>query len=352
MGRSGFKSRRVAAGGAVAALLLATVVGCGDSGDSGGTSSGGEAEAEKPFEGETINFVVPFDPGGGYDVYTRTIAPYMAECLGADMVVRNEPGAGSLLATNATAVAEPDGTRIQIMNMPGALAAQIAGDEGARFDLNEFSWIGRIAAPPEVVLTGKDSKLQSFQDVIDSGDKLKFVATGPGSSDYINGNVLAQSFELDYDVATGFAGSGEATTSVIAGQADLHVMPFDSVLKYFKSGDARPLVVLGKELPKYMVEAPLIGDFKPPAEGQQLIDDLEALTSAGRSVTAPPGMEEAQLDALREGFTCAMEDEELLAELETQERPVDYLSGEDYADVVKEALEPSKDFAEVVKNSY
>jgi tripartite-type tricarboxylate transporter receptor subunit TctC len=348
--RSGISSRKVAGRGAVAAVLLATVVGCGD-GD--GTASSSAQEVENPFEGETIDFVVPFDPGGGYDVYTRTIAPFMAECLGAEMVVRNEPGAGSLLATNATAAAEPDGTRIQIMNMPGALAAQIAGDEGARFDLGEFSWIGRIAAPPEVVLTGKDSDLQTFQDVVDSGDKLKFVATGPGSSDYINGNVVAKAFELDYDVATGFAGAGEATTSVIAGQADLHVMPYDSVVKNFTSGDARPLVVLSEELPQYMPEAPLIGDFEPSSdEGQQLLDDLAALTSAGRSVTAPPGMDEARLDALREAFTCAMEDEKLLAELDGQKRPVNFVEGAEYAGLVDEALDPSEEFAAVIKSSY
>lgn len=340
----------VARRGGLVVAALATVAGCSQGG--GAESPGGDSD-EKPFEGETIDFVVPFDPGGGYDTYTRMIAPYLAECLGAEIVVRNEPGAGSLLATNATAVAEPDGSRIQIMNMPGAVAAQIAGDEGARFDLSEFSWIGRIAAPPEVVLTGADSEFESFEDLLEQTEPVQFVATGPGASDYINANVIAQAYDIPYEVATGFAGAGEATAAVVAGQADIHVMPFDSVLKSFSSGDARPLVVMADELPKYHPETPLVGEFEPPkAEGQELLDDLAALTETGRSVAGPPGMDENLLSALREGLTCAMEDQKLLDELDSQKRPVTFLEGAEYAEVVEQALNPSDAFRSVIESSY
>lgn len=343
-GRRGLGARGAVA---AAAVVLTTVAGCA------GGSGSEESASEKPFEGETIDFVVPFDPGGGYDTYTRMIAPYLADCLGAEIVVRNEPGAGSLLATNATAIADPDGTRIQIMNMPGALAAQIAGDEGAQFDLAEFSWIGRVAAPPEVVLTGAGSSFESFEDLEAASSPVHFVATGPGSSDYINANVLAAAYDIPAEVATGFPGAGEATAAVVAGQADAHVMPYDSVLKNFKSGDARPLVVLSDEVPQYLADVPLIGEFEPPTErGKALMDDLRALTEAGRSVTAPPGMDEAMLSALRDGFSCAMEDEKLLGELDEQQRPVNYLDGASYAELVDAALDPTDDFRAVIESSY
>ena len=341
---------RTAARSGVAAVLLATVVGCSE--------GGGEAEEEeegagKVFEGETIDFVVPFDPGGGYDVYTRTIAPYLGECLGAEMVVRNEPGAGSLLATNATAKAEPDGTRIQIMNMAGVVSSQLAGAEGVQYDLKEFSWIGRISAPAEVVLTGTDSDLKTFDDLVASSDPIKLVATGPGASDYIGAAVLAEAYDLESEIATGFAGSGEATNAVIAGDADIHVMPFDSELATMESNQTRPLMLFAEELPEYMPETELIGDVQPPGdEGQELVDSFMALSQAGRSVTAPPGLPEDRLTALREGFTCAMEDPKLLADLEKQQRPVNFLEGGEYAELVDEALNPSEGFQKLLEASF
>lgn len=334
-------------------MLLATVVGCSDS---GGDSGGGEAaggDGAGVFEGETIDFVVPFDPGGGYDTYTRTIAPYLAECLGAEVVVLNEPGAGSLLATGRTATARPDGLRIQIMNMPGVLSSQIAGAEGVRFDLNEFSWIGRIAAPPEVVLVQAGGEVQSFEDLQAASDTVQFVATGPGASDYINAAVLAQAYGIPYEITTGFAGSQEATSAVIAGDADVHVMPFDTVLPVIESDQATPVAVLAEELPEYMPEAPLIGDLpQPPGNGQDLLDSLENLSASGRAVAAPPGVPEEELTALREGFTCAMEDQALLDELAEQKRPVNYMEGAEYADVVSEVLDSPEEFQQVVKDSF
>lgn len=345
-------SRRVAVRGGLAVVLLATAAGC-SSGGGEKAAEGGAGGSQDVFKGETINFVVPFDPGGGYDVYTRTIAPYLGDCLGAEMVVRNEPGAGSLLATNTTAKADPDGTRIQIMNMAGVVSSQLAGADGVQYDLKEFSWIGRISAPAEVVLTGADSDLKTFDDLVKASRPIKLVATGPGASDYIGAAVLAEAYELDYEIATGFAGSGEATNAVIAGDADIHVMPFDSELATMESKQTRPLTLFAEELPEYMPKTELIGEVEPPSkEGQELIDSFMALSQAGRSVTAPPGLPEDKLTALREGFTCAMENEKLLADLDKQKRPVNFMEGGEYADLVDEALNPSEGFQKLLEDSF
>jgi tripartite-type tricarboxylate transporter receptor subunit TctC len=52
------------------------------------------------FKGKTIRMVVGFGPGGGYDIYARMIAPYIAQRLDAKVVVENTPGAGSMTAMN------------------------------------------------------------------------------------------------------------------------------------------------------------------------------------------------------------------------------------------------------------
>lgn len=357
--RSGKNKHVVAGRVALAGALLAAVAGCSsESGNDVANDGGNDVAAPadgggNPFEGEAISFVVPFGPGGGYDAYTRTIAPYLEECLGARITVLNEPGAGSILATNKTAIAEPDGTRIQIMNMPGVISSQVAGAEGVEYDLKEFSWIGRIAAPAEVVLAGADSDLKTLEDLVGSSEEVQFVATGPGASDYIAATVFAEAYDIPSKLATGFSGSGEATNAVIAGQADIHIMPYDSELGTMAAGDTRPLVILADEVPKYMDEAPLIADVEAPdADGQELLDSFRTLSETGRSVTAPPGLPEDRLAALREGFTCAMENPELLDKLDTQQRPIDFMEGAEYAELVDEALEPTEAFKTLLEGAF
>jgi tripartite-type tricarboxylate transporter receptor subunit TctC len=52
------------------------------------------------FKGKTVRMVVGYGAGGGFDLYARMIAPYLAKNLGAQVVVENQPGAGGITALN------------------------------------------------------------------------------------------------------------------------------------------------------------------------------------------------------------------------------------------------------------
>ncbi|TQN40878.1 tripartite-type tricarboxylate transporter receptor subunit TctC [Blastococcus colisei] len=334
------------AGGAV--VLVAALAACGQNGN----ASEGDAEASF-YEGENLDFVVPYDAGGGYDVYARAMAPYLGECLGAEVVVRNEPGAGSLLATNATAAADPDERRIQIVNTVGATSAQIAGAEGVLFDMSDFSVIGRVATAPDTIAVASGGNLQSFQDIIDSEEPVRFAATGPGSNEYIAASVLSAIYGFPYEVITGFGGSGEARLSVIAGNTDAHASTWDSHLGAIESGEITPVLITSDEPVELLPGTPLVTDFAPESEdGETLIEDLVNLETLGRGLVAPPGLPENQLTELREAFECATSNEELIAELEGQQRPLDVLTGDEYIELIQSVLDSSPEFIEAVKASF
>ena len=65
--------------------------------------------ASAAYPDRVIRIVVPFAPGGGTDVVARTLAQEMARDLGANIVVENKPGAGTIIGTQAVATSEPDG---------------------------------------------------------------------------------------------------------------------------------------------------------------------------------------------------------------------------------------------------
>src|ERR1041385_731951 len=67
------------------------------------------------YKGKTIQVLVGFAPGGGYDLYARTLARYMGKHIPGQptMVPQNMPGAGGLKAMNYLYnVARKDGTGI------------------------------------------------------------------------------------------------------------------------------------------------------------------------------------------------------------------------------------------------
>src|SRR5689334_1793189 len=56
-----------------------------------------------------IKIVVPFAPGGGTDVVTRTLAQEMAKDLGVSVIIENKPGAGTIIGTQSVATSAADG---------------------------------------------------------------------------------------------------------------------------------------------------------------------------------------------------------------------------------------------------
>jgi tripartite-type tricarboxylate transporter receptor subunit TctC len=350
---------------AAAMALVLSACGNGDDGENGSATDTDdqveevEPEAEETEEttgalaGETIDFVVPYDPGGGYDSYVRLISPVLGECLDANVVPRNEPGAGSLLATNQTFVADPDGTRIQILNGVGVVPAQIAGAEGVNFDLSEFSWLARIAGEPEVLSVAADSDFQTLEDFINAERPVRFVSTGPGSSEQVGAVVFAEAYGLDYEIVTGFAGSGEARASMVQGDADGHFQTLDSVTAAEEAGDIRIIGVVGEEHPD-APNAQSVLDY--PAESAELQEVLEAavsLGSVGRPVVGPPGLSDEVLTELRAGMDCALSDPDFLEAAAAQQRPIGPLPGDEVAAFVDDLIGSTPDlFRELVEASF
>lgn len=328
-------------------VLLSTVA-C-----SGATQSTTSDDSGDPLEGKTIEFVVPYEPGGGYDLYVRLMAPFLEKCLGTEVVPINEPGAGSLRATNQTAAAPGDGTRIQIYNAPGAIAAQIADIEGAKYDLKKFSWITRIAPGVDVLSVAADSEFKDFQDLIDADRPVRFVATGPGSNEYFDATVLSNVYGFRADMITGFEGSGEARAAVLKGDADAHIQSLDSALESIEAGDTRGLVVVDSRPNETVPDVPTVYDYEPVDESKRdTLDALVELVKTGRPVSGPPGLPENVLASLREGFRCVLTNKKFLAKARENQRPVDPLPGKDTSELVRKALEPSPAFARLVSESF
>src|SRR5918998_3579902 len=111
--------------------------------------TGGEALA-----GKAVTMVIGFGPGGGYDLWGRTVARHIGRHLpGTPTVVpQNMPGAGSLLAANHIYNAAPkDGTVMGIIARDAALA-ELTDLQGARFDARKFTWVGSPATETNVCI--------------------------------------------------------------------------------------------------------------------------------------------------------------------------------------------------------
>src|SRR5262245_61569420 len=98
------------------------------------------AQGSPDLAGRTVNVIIGFGPGSGYDTWGRIVARHIGRHLpGKPTVVpQNMPGAGSFVATNNIyTVAPKDGTVFGIIARDAALGP-LSGAPGARFDATKL----------------------------------------------------------------------------------------------------------------------------------------------------------------------------------------------------------------------
>lgn len=331
----------------VALALLPLSLGACDAIGSG--SAGGESAS---LDGGTIEFVVPYEPGGGYDVYARLLAPYLEDCSGATVAVKNEPGAGGLLATARTFVSPADELRIQITNTVGIAGAQMAEAEGVQFEVEDFAWLGRVSAEPNVLVVASDSDITSFEDVLSAQEPISLAATGPGSNEYINSTVLPEVYDFPSEIVTGFDGGDAARAAVVSGDVDGHIQPLDSQISMIDSGDLRPLLLISRESSELLPNTPTLDDFEPETKEQrEILNSLLVLTETGRGVVASPNVDDGLRAELEDAVDCALADEEFVAEVEAQERSLAPMSGQRMADLIDRVLGLPEPFRQLVREA-
>src|SRR5262245_14229486 len=61
------------------------------------------------YPARPLRWVVGFPPGGGADIVSRIMAPWLSERLGQPVVIENKPGASSNISIQAVVNSPPDG---------------------------------------------------------------------------------------------------------------------------------------------------------------------------------------------------------------------------------------------------
>jgi tripartite-type tricarboxylate transporter receptor subunit TctC len=290
-------------------------------------SPGRAQDAEKAFyAGKTVRMVVGTGVGGGYDVFSRLIAPYLAKTLGTTVVVENQPGAGGLLALNKLYVAPPDGLQISLSQGMMAAVAQLMGDQAVRFDLTKFNYLATVGAPPGLWLVGPDSPIREVQQAIDAKQKWRWASAGGTSGLGIGAAFTCEALKLDCHIVQGYKSSADAGLAVTRGEMDALYVPESSANHFVKAKQNWALATIAHTKSQFFQDRPTVFEaVKIDADRLWAMDFLANLEGTGRLLLAPPGIPPARLAYLQAAIKETLHIPQLRAEGEKMERIIEYL---------------------------
>jgi tripartite-type tricarboxylate transporter receptor subunit TctC len=291
------------------------------------------------FKGKNLDFIVPYSPGGGFDTYARLLAPIIQKHIpGVTVVVRNLPGAGSVIGTNTVYLAKPDGLTIGIINVPGMVFNQVGGSEGVKFDLEKFSWLARVTSESHLLAMSSQGEIKSVEDLKNTTKTLKIALTGVGSDDYFGAIVLFNALGIPMNPIPGYGGQAEASLAVMRGEVDGTQATYSSLRSLLESKELIPILQLKRPGEKDLIEE--IPNAVDILEGKDrdLVAAITNIFTLDRSIVGTPDIPEDRLKVLRDAIYNSLNDPEFLAACETAKRPISSLEGSVIEGLIKDTM--------------
>lgn len=295
----------------------------------------------------TIELVVGFGPGTGYDAWWRPIGKYMRNHMPGNptFVIKNMPGGGSLVAANYLYNSAPkDGSSVGSFsrNLP---SQAMIGLDNVKFDPRKFTWIGSPEMPIRVCAAMVRSGINSLEELRQK--QLVVGGTGAGSAPSFLPPLLNQILGTKFKVIDGYESGAAVYLALARGEVDGICQTYDSLTRgaedLFKSKQIKILFNVERQRAPQLGGAPTIHEFVTKTEDRQLLDYVNSSTELGRPLAAPPGIPADRLGALRAAFLATMKDKEFLVEAEKLKLDIDVMEGDEIAKRIASLYEIPKD---------
>jgi tripartite-type tricarboxylate transporter receptor subunit TctC len=245
--------------------------------------------AEDAYPSKPIRVIVPFPPGGGTDIVSRTVAAKLSESWKVPVVVENRAGGNTLIGAEAAAKSAPDGYTLFVpidstLAMNQHLYAKLPYDP-----IKGFAPITLAVSQPMVLAVNPSFEARSVKDLIAlSKAKGAQISYAHGALPaQVAGEVFKSRANVDL-VAVPYKGSSPAMTDVVGGTVPVIFDALGPAMSFLKAGKVRPLAVTSR------ARSPLLPDVPTLAESG--VPDIDLVTWIG--FVAPAGVDPAIVSKL------------------------------------------------------
>lgn len=222
---------------ASAAALPLILVGCaGDDGE---------------YPSDTVEYIVPYNPGGGADPVGREFSAMLGDELGASTDVLNVPGGDESLGITQLATSDPDGYTVGLGTSGGFVAQPMINEDAQYSGAEDFTPLAKMTGTPYGLFVAADSEYETLDDLIEAaadapGEIQISSPTGMGNPAFVIYQLEEQA-DIETTLITTSGGTGEAALEVMSGRLDAVIGNASGQLGLVESGDLRALAYSGME---------------------------------------------------------------------------------------------------------
>jgi len=288
------------------------------------------------YRGKTVEMIIGAAAGGGYDIAGRAVARHLGRHIPGQpaLIVRNMPGATSLIMTNALYNRSPrDGTVMGMPNNTIPLEPRLkllAAAGNVAFDVSRFSWIGTPVQEPQVFWVWHTAPAKSFADL--KTGKIIMGATAASADNYMLSHLMNQTLGTRMEFVTGYQGQSEINLAVERGEVQGNTTGLTNLVvtkaDWIRQGRIRMLVQFGGERVAEIREVPAVVDLAASEDDRAIWRIFTSKFKMARPLALPPEVPAERVKALQDAFDATMRDPQFLEEAKQIGLQIDPLGGE------------------------
>jgi tripartite-type tricarboxylate transporter receptor subunit TctC len=302
--------------------------------------AGSGAIAQAAYPDRPIRMIVPLAAASAVDVAARIVTQKMADNMGQQVVIVNQPGASGLIGAEQVARAAPDGYTIggfndSVMTVVPNLHSKMRWDI-----LKDFEPVSLVATVEWGLIAGNQTAYTRAADLIAAAKaapgEIDYSSGGPGSPQHLAMAMFASSAGISLTHVP-YKGATQAATDVAAGQIPVGFQGLGTVAALVRGGQLRLIGVATKNRLPQFPDVPTVSESGLPG----------FLFSSWFAILAPAGTPKPILARLNAEVQKALSDPQIRRKLEDLGFAVQGSSADELGAMTRDQL---ANYARVIKD--
>ncbi len=168
---------------------------------------------------KTVNYIIPFGPGGESDISARLQEPVFKKLTGQTVAIQYKAGAGGAAGWSQLNGMAGDGYTVMGTNLPHIVLQPLEKDVGYKTD--DITTVYWFHYTPDALMVTADSPHKTLKDFVDAAKKAPGATTLSGSGTNSANHLAQQQFDKMAGIKTTyvpFGGTGPSNAALLGKQ--------------------------------------------------------------------------------------------------------------------------------------
>ncbi|MDA0652248.1 MAG: tripartite tricarboxylate transporter substrate-binding protein [Proteobacteria bacterium] len=294
------------------------------------------------YKGRQVSMIIPYSPGGAYDILARLLARHMGKHLTGNpsFISLNMPGGGGMKAANYLAnVAPRDGSVMAIVSQ-GLPLYQLRDGKGLKADMRTFNWLGNMSYSNQMMAAYHTAPVKTLEDA--KKTQLIIAASGKGAIPMQLAAAYNYLVGTKLKIIYGYRGSSQMYLAMERGEVEGRATNTwagyrSEKPQWIADKKLNFLIQVGLEKEADLPHVPLLQDLvKGDPDKEQIARALAMATKVGRPIAAPPGVPDDRVAALRKAFDETLLDPGFKADAKRSRAEIRSMTGAELTDLIND----------------